>query len=397
MANETPRGPASEQTEQLKKPLDKKKIILFVVYGIIAVCLLITILSFNDIGAIGEQLKQARWGYMLLALVCILVYMALFPLSLCILTKSRGTHIKMSTTYCIAMTEHFFNGITPLQTGGQPFQAYSYSKAKVKVSESTGLLLANFLIYMIATNVFSLLSIIYFDKFLAEADTWWIVVTVIGLVMNFLVLAVTVVLGTSKTVRGWLIGFIHLLCKIKFLKKVLEPKATSLETYFVQVQQAFGELMGRKWHFVLATLTKLLAYGALYVTNFFVLLALNIPVGVGELFFIILGTAFAITAVVFVPTPGASGGAEKSFLVVFGAIIGTGATAAAASLTLMWRLFSYYLVMLISLMFYVGLEIYFGVKGKSLAAEAAAREAEETSHSEQDTASEDHVTDERKA
>ncbi len=350
----------------IKKPLDKKKIALFVVYGIVAVFLFITILSFNDLGAIGEQLKKANWGYMLIALLCILAYMALFPLSLCVLTRARKTKVRLSTTYCIAMTEHFFNGITPLQTGGQPFQAYSFSKAKVKVSESTGLLLANFLIYMIATNVFSLLSLIYFNKFLAQADAWWIVVTVVGFVMNFLVLAVTVILGTSKTVRGWLIKFIHLLCKIKFLKKFLEPKAESLEVYFVQVQEAFGELMKKKWHFLLATFTKLCSYAALYVTNFFILLALNIPVGAENIFFILCGTAFAITAVVFVPTPGASGGAEQSFLVVFGAIIGAGATAAAASLALMWRLFSYYLVMLISLFFYIGLEIYFGMKRKKL-------------------------------
>ncbi|MBQ8372235.1 MAG: flippase-like domain-containing protein [Clostridia bacterium] len=352
----------------VKKPLDKKKIALFVVYGIIAVFLFITILSFNDLGAIGEQLKMANWSYMLIALLCILAYMALFPLSLCILTRSRRTKVNMGTTYCIAMTEHFFNGITPLQTGGQPFQAYSFSKAKVKVSESTGLLLANFLIYMIATNVFSLLSLIYFNDFLAKADTWWIVVTVVGFVMNFLVLAVTVVLGMSRTVRGWLIKLIHLLCKIKFLKKFLEPKAESLETYFVQVQEAFGELMKKKWHFLFATFTKLLAYAALYVTNFFILLALNIPVGPENMFFILCGTAFAITAVVFVPTPGASGGAEQSFLVVFGAIIGAGASAAAASLALMWRLFSYYLVMLVSLFFYVGLEVYFGMKKKKLSA-----------------------------
>ena len=137
-----------ENTQQ-KHPLNKKKIALFVIYAVVALLLLVTVLSFNDLPAIIEELKSVDVKYVLLALACVLGYLALYPLSLCILTKARNCDIKMSTTYSIAMTEHFFNGITPLATGGQPFQAHSFSRAKVKISESTGLLLTNLIIYMI--------------------------------------------------------------------------------------------------------------------------------------------------------------------------------------------------------------------------------------------------------
>ena len=107
-----------------KNPLSGKKIALFVVYGLIAVLLLIFVLKINDMPSILEQIKNADIGNLLLALVLILVYMALYPLSLCILTKARKTKVSMPITYTVAMTEHFFNGITPWATGGQPFQAY---------------------------------------------------------------------------------------------------------------------------------------------------------------------------------------------------------------------------------------------------------------------------------
>ena len=59
------------------------------------------------------------------------------------------------------MSEHFFNGITPFATGGQPFQIYALSKKKVDLSTSTGLLMMNFIIHMCASNLFALISLFF--------------------------------------------------------------------------------------------------------------------------------------------------------------------------------------------------------------------------------------------
>ena len=120
--------------QKQKNPMNGKKVALFILYGVIGLLLLITVLSFNDIPNIIEQIKEVKIGYVCLAILMVLTYLAIYPLSLCILAKARKTEIGFGTTYSIAMTEHFFNGITPLSTGGQPFQAYSFSRAKVKIS-----------------------------------------------------------------------------------------------------------------------------------------------------------------------------------------------------------------------------------------------------------------------
>lgn len=350
----------------MKTKSKKKQIGLFVLYGLITVCLLLTMLGFNDIGAIMEQLKKADPINILYAIGMLLTYMALYPLSLCVLTKAEGCKIGMKTTYSIAMTEHFFNGITPFATGGQPFQAYCFSKAKVKIADSTGLLLMNFLVFMLVTNSFALLSLIYFERFVT--DTAMTVIAIIGFTMNFIVLACTVILGVSKTVRGWVMKLIGLLCKIKFLAKVIEPRLGGMNEYLTQVQTAFGKLMSKKLHFLLAILTKALSMAAYYATTFFILRALHINVSTDELFFIICGTSFAITMVVFLPTPGSSGGIEGSFAAVFGSIIvATGTTAVGAVAhggMLIWRLLTYYLVLFISLLFYIGLEFAFARAAK---------------------------------
>ena len=123
----------------------KKNIILYIVYGLLTVLILITILSVNDLNEIGKALVGVDVKNLLIALGLTLLYLALYPLSMCFLVKSEKVDIKFIDAYSIGMTEHFFNGITPFSTGGQPFQMYAFSKKKVKLSTSTSILMMNYI------------------------------------------------------------------------------------------------------------------------------------------------------------------------------------------------------------------------------------------------------------
>lgn len=380
-----------------KHPLSAKKIAILIIYAVIAICLLFTVLSFNDLPGIMKQLEKVNYWYIMLGVLMVLLYMACYPISLCLLTKARKCDIKMSTTYSIAMTEHFFNGITPLATGGQPFQAHSYTRAKVKISESTGLLLTNLLIYMIVTTGFSLTGLFFFSTLTEHIDPWWIPIIIVGYSLNFMVLVVIFLLGTSSKVRGALMRCIRFICKISFLKR-FESKADRLQSYFENVQSSFKNLMHNKRCFILALLSKILSFAFLYSSSFFILLAMGITVSIGEWFMILAGTSFAITAVGFIPTPGASGGVEGSAGQVFKSIIihvmGVSIVPMAANMAngvmLIWRLLSYYLVMLISLLFYIGIEVYFNKKARKERLEKLLAEAER----ENSTGKEDDYDDE---
>lgn len=335
----------------------RSKIGLYVLYGAITVLFLVAVLSFNDIGSILSELKNAEPKYILLSFAAILIYVLLYPLSLCILTRARGCKIKASKTYGIAMTEHFFNGITPFATGGQPFQVYAFHKAKVTPTDSTCLLLMNFMVFMLVTNGFAATSLIYFRRFVTDGAM--AAIAVVGFTMNFIVLAVTFLVATSPKVSALLSRIVDFLCRFRFIERFLGSKRESLKEYFVNVQTAFKELKRKKGAFFLSLITKILSMAAYYATTYFILLALHVPVTLNDLFFVISGTSFAVTMVVFLPTPGSSGGIEFAFKSVFGCIAAGAAASVAYGGMLIWRLLSYYFVMLISLMFYIALEIGF--------------------------------------
>lgn len=346
----------------IQKNKKKRKTALYLFYGLITIAILFTILWFNDFEEIGQVMANTDTFYIGWAVLLLAVYAALYPLTNCIYAKARKLPVSFGTVYCVGMTEHFFNGITPFATGGQPFQIYALTKAKVKVSESTAIMMMNFITFMLVTNIFSLLSLIYYSRFVT--NTAMAVLAIIGFTMNFGILCFLIALSTSKGLRNALSWLLVKLSHIKFLKKFLEPRLDDFDAYVDRVQIGFKSLFKRLDIFFLCFFLKAITMAIYYSMTYFILRSLGIGVTINDLFFIMCGTSFAITMVVFLPTPGSSGGIEFAFQSVFSSLAGGTIAAVASSGMLIWRLLTYYLMMIVSFLFYVGLEIYFNIKAK---------------------------------
>jgi uncharacterized membrane protein YbhN (UPF0104 family) len=393
-----------------------KKVALYAFYIALSIVILITVLGMNDFSQIIPQLAQANPLYILAAVGCVIGYLLVYPISLCVITHARNCKIHPAATYSIAMTEHFFNSITPMSTGGQPFQVYCFTRARVKAAESTCILLMNFMVFMLVTNGYALCSLFFCPQFIFpegyDPNFHILGIAIFGFTCNFSVLLITFLVATNKHVCSWICKLLDLICSIckpldrfcnklfnsvPFVKRIVKrirpnadacmpfykrvsPKVEDLKLYFAQVQEAFGNLMKRKKHFILALVSKVVAMGLLYLATYFILWSLGLEIPSHDMFFIVCGTSFVITMVVFIPTPGASGGIEPAFKDVFHSIIekmGEDSGAIAAAAMLIWRLLTYYLVMGISFLFYIALEIYFNVTAKRRKAMGIIEEGEE--------------------
>ncbi len=338
-----------------KGRVNGKKIALFILYGLITVLLLMFVLSMGDLEEILNTVKNADYRYILAAIGMVALFLGFYPLSLAILTHASGVKIKFFDTYIIGMIEHFFSGITPFATGGQPFQVLCFSKKKVKGADSTCLLLMNFIVYMTTINLFALVSLIYAPRFVDSSTMAW--VAVVGFSANFFVLFVAILLATSHRLRNLLCRLIDAMCRVKWMSKFMAPRADGIKQYFINVQDAFTSLKAHKKAFLLAFFTKAIAYASYYATTFFILRALYVDLSWSDFVFIMLASSFAITMVAFFPTPGTSGGVEMAFkTIIAGIAVGSAASVASGGM-LVWRLLTYYFVMLVSLMFYIFFEV----------------------------------------
>lgn len=334
----------------------KGKILKKLIFPLICLILVIVmVLSMNDIDDILSVLKNVKPLYLLYAFLVLALYFALWPISLFVFTKSRKLKIKFLDVFLIGSTEHFFNGVTPFATGGQPFQAYFFKKKGINYSDSTGILLLNYIIYQaVITIMFVVAFIINYDYLKQNvSNVFWLMI--LGIIINVFVLLVFISLGCLKKVRQLLLSFLKLLSKIKFLRKTLERKIPSFEHYCDEYQEAFKYMAKNKISILLAAIIKTLTMFVYYSVPFYVLKAVGVQVDYNQFFFIVSMTCFSICMTCWIPTPGASGGIELAFKTLFASIAGVTATIAVSGM-LVWRLITYYILMIISFIAFIVFE-----------------------------------------
>lgn len=318
-----------------------------IVVGLIFVIMLVIILVNNDASQIFKAIKEADVKYILIALAFILSFILFTAFSLMQLVRLKKK-INVFDSFNIANLANFYNGITPFASGGQPFQVYYYTKVNVKTDESTSVLMMNFIIHQFVSVILSVIAIcLYYDNLITNANTAFRVAVWIGLSINVIILLLLIFVSFSKTVKKFFMWLIKVVFSIKFLRKKREEMVQRTNDYFDKSQDSFKELFHHIPTLLLSVLYKVIALVSYFIVPYFIFKGLHVEVGANEIGFIIWMTAFAYVIMSFMPTPGSSGGAEWAFKEVFATSFVGVTSSITASAILLWRFFTYYLVMIL--------------------------------------------------
>ncbi|MDE6414106.1 MAG: flippase-like domain-containing protein [Anaeroplasmataceae bacterium] len=347
------------EQKQDKKPVNNKKTILSILIVLIITAVVFVILfSFNDFNETIKLIKTVNGIDMTKAVLCLVIYAILWPMSLCFIAMQNRFNAKFMDVYLIGESEHFFNAITPFATGGQPVQVYLFTQKKIKAGDSTGIIVSNFIAFMIASNIYAIASLVFYGKFSEKFDgsTAWMIG--LGFAMNLFTLVFMIMVATSKKIRELLKKIMLQLCKIKFIGKHLSKAVPAFEKYCENAQVAAKRIFSHKLSFIGAILLKMLALLFYYAIPYYILKALGAEFGFKMMPYIILASAFAITTMVWVPTPGGTGGIEFAFKTIFTASL-FGSLSGDIGFTgmILWRALTYYLLMILSAIAYVVYEI----------------------------------------
>ncbi len=339
-----------------KKPSRKKTIISILIVLLITAIVFIILFNFNDIHETIDLIKTVDGKYMGLAVLFLVLYAILWPLSLALIAKQNRFKTHFLDNYLIGSSEHFFNSITPFSTGGQPVQIYLYTQKKIKASDSTGMIVANFIALLIASNAFAIASLVYYGRFSVNftGGTVWMIG--LGFAMNLFTLAFMILMSTCKFIRDWFRKILEFFCRNKLIGKHLKKFIPAFDSYCENAQAAAKEIFSHKLSFVGAVFVRGFSLLFYYAIPYFILKALGVDLSIAQLPFIILASAFAITTMVWVPTPGGTGGIEFAFTTIFTTFAGVSSSIGLTGMIL-WRALTYYLLMLLSFICYIVYEI----------------------------------------
>lgn len=254
-----------------------------------------------------------------------------------------GAYYKKDYTYkqsfINAIIGTLFNGITPSSSGGQFAQVYVFNNQGIPPAIATGILLMSFISYQLVLIGFTAIIMILQSGYFLHEGATVTSMALIGFLINFIITAFLFFGAKSHKFQSFVINVI-----IKGLYKmhiIKDFEATSFKAshYFHDFRKQMKLLQSNKDLLKKASLCNVGKLLIMYSTPFFACMALHIPVSPMQ-FLTFLGLTSIINLInTFLPIPGASGGSEGCYMILFGFL---GRINASSSMFL-WRFFSFYL------------------------------------------------------
>ncbi|PLV59511.1 hypothetical protein AS005_05465 [Thermotoga sp. KOL6] len=241
-----------------------------------------------------------------------------------------------------------FSMLTPFYFGGQVFQTYHLSRIGFESENSVNVILSRFVEYLISVAILSILGLWKYKNMLLTGGliapklillAYLVSVSFIGIVITALVHPPIIahLFNNFKKVR-WV---------DKVVKKI--TKKEDWDTRFLNWTHDLKESVHVLWKSGFMLLDFPLTILSLLVQSFAFYMAVRLNSG-NLSFFDTTGLLYFLSLVVFyIPTPGASGGVEAVYQIVFSKILHSSEKTLASVIT--WRLATYYLPILLGLIF----------------------------------------------
>ena len=297
----------------------KKKKLSFLIL-ILAMGLVLYFTLKDDFSGIILQLSKVNILIFLFAILIFLLSLLFKSISLITFLKEYKNDYKISNSFKLTLISQFLNGITPFQTGGQPFQIYLLKKDGIRISDSTNAMLKDFISYQIALILMGLFAIVINYSFGFINQSRFIDFLVFfGFSINIIVLIfLLLIISVKKAMINLVMKVFDLLYRFKFIRRLSITKEKIKES-LNHFYDAGNEIKKNKRKLFQGVFYNLISLVLLYVIPFFIFSSLGNH-GVTLLNSVVF-IAFVMLIGNFIPIPGATGGIEYSFLQFFGVCV----------------------------------------------------------------------------
>ena len=322
-----------------------RRIFRFILLAVIIGLGVNTILSLvMDRTQVIESIRKVKAVYFLVPFLLFVASHVVDSLRLKLVLAQFRIRISFLQAFYNSAVGTFFTNITPMTAGGQPFQIYHLSVVGVPPETSTNVIMSRFVeqaMTSLLISLFFLTQISWIASTLRMGARLMYVALGISLVMTLLLLMLLI--------RPHFIGRLAIALERTFLGRLIgrvsgkHNWAPSLHRWSHRLRENVRMLWSEKtWAMVLdillgATNIVLHAYSLLFV--------LEGVTGTKLPFLEVVTTYVILWQVVFyIPTPGASGGVEGAFALVYSGL--TGALGPTVIAVFVWRLATYYMLLL---------------------------------------------------
>ncbi len=347
-------APISEGEALKTKSASKKWLLalLFIAINVLAI-LLTAVMEFigdehpiNVFKILGTFAQNWVWGACALILVALSL---LFEASKrFIFLQSTIKKNKPLTSLNAAVIVKYYDSITPLGGGGQPFEIYYLRKKGLPIGIASGVPLVSYALNKIAYVFVSLIALLIYG--FGEVDGFIKILCLVGLAINLVIPTAIVMFALMPRFSSGVAKLISKIGKkLRLVKNQQEfyEKMTGNFTEYAECIKYF--LHKSKISIIVGFICSIGYFVALYSLPYFTIRMSGVhDVNWGRMF---TYCVICYASITLLPTPGGSGGAELSFRSIFESYLSGGILFWSM---LSWRIFSYYIYIFLGL----GLIIY---------------------------------------
>ncbi len=325
----------------------KRNLFPVITCSLALIILFIFLFSNNGIENLRKLIPQIQGSWLLLAVVTAVLTMLLEGLTLHLFCRHLYTGWTFGRSFSVGMTGLLYSAITPFSTGGQPMQIYAMRKMGMDTGKAGSIIAMKTLSYQAIMVMYALLLMCLQLGFFIQNVTNLAFLTVIGLITNaaFIGLVFLFTISAKGTDK-----ILHFLLRWLYRLRICRHPLRRYHSIHQQLSMFHdsSKLMGRSWKlYVPVIILTILQISLTASIPYMIYRSFNLPAENVQLITMLAAQQFVMMVSAFVPLPGASGGAEGSFLMFFRTFFKDTITPA----ILLWRLISYYLNILLGAIF----------------------------------------------
>ncbi|WP_160671448.1 lysylphosphatidylglycerol synthase transmembrane domain-containing protein [Clostridium sp. C8-1-8] len=316
----------------------KSKILNLAVVIISAFIFITFFLFTKGLKALIDEIMTLNFSWLLTAIILIIAFWIFESLVIYVITKELhpidDLFIKSIRFQIIGQ---FFGAITPFSAGSHPAQLYEMTESGIPIGIAGSISMIKFIIHQI-TNILILLMafLLRFNYFYSRVN-YFLYLCFSGLIVHIITMILAVLfLFSHKLTKKLLILIFKILNRFKLLKNI--------DSSYNKVEK---ELENFHENALLITKYKKMCMKASILTILQWLAFFSIPYCIyrsfgfnaEDIITMIAAQVFLVNFMVIIPLPGAEGGAEGGFYLIYGLFFKSGTIITAIFL---WRLITYY-------------------------------------------------------
>lgn len=321
----------------MKKNNILKRVISFIIIAIITSLVLYFSLK-DDYKNIIHEIKTINKLWFLVAFIMMFMYWLIKALVRKKLVSKFNKNYKFIDSFKLSLELNFFNGVTPFATGGEPYEVYSLTKHGIKGTDSTNIMIQNFITYQMALVLLGIIAIIT-NQFVHIFPSGFLTYLItIGFTINFFVIVFLFVITFGKKIDKFIMKIIvFILSKFKIVKNK-ENTLEKFHNYLEEFHEGATILLKDKKTFIKMIMLQLLSLSIFYLIPLILLYGMGDYSSLNGYKSIII-SAYVMLIGSFVPIPGGTGGLEYGFIAFYGNFIKGSKLNA---IMLLWRFITYY-------------------------------------------------------